>query len=88
MVTATATTTTNVLSSDPDPVASCEGTEPAVGPTLTTEVCVEGKLAKALIDTGSPVSLISIDFLLQALLPVVFDEETPAKKIEALRARM
>ena len=63
-------------------------TEPAVGPTLATEVCVEGKLAKALIDTGSPVSLISIEFLLQALLPVVFDKETPAKKIEVLRARV
>ena len=59
-----------------------------MGPTLTTEVCVEGESAKVLIDTGSLVSLISFDFLLQALLPVVFDKETPAKKIEALRARM
>ena len=46
-------------------------TELMVGPTLTTEIKVEGKAVKVLIDTGSPVSLISIDFLLQALLPVV-----------------
>ena len=82
------TTMTNVLSSNPDPVASCEGTEPSVGPTLTAEVCVEGRSAKALIDTGSPVSLISIDFLLQALLPIVGEEKASSEKVEALRARM
>ena len=81
-------TTTNVLSNNPDPVASCEGTKPSVSPTLTAEVHVEGKSAKALIDTGLLVSLISIDFLLQALLPVVGEDKTLSEKVEALQARM
>ena len=44
------------------------GDSPSLGPTLTAEVCVEGRLTKALLDTGSPVTIISIEFLLQALL--------------------
>ena len=88
LVTAMAMTTTNILSSNPDPVASCEGIEPSVGPTLTAEVRVKGRSATALIDEGSPVSLISIDFLLQALLPIVGEEKTSSQKVEALRARM
>ena len=40
----------------------------SLGPTLAVEVYVEGQPTKALLDTGSPVSIISIEFLLQALL--------------------
>ena len=38
-----------------------------VGPTLTAEIQVEGQPIKELIDTGSAISLVSIDFLLQVL---------------------
>ena len=41
---------------------------PSLSSTLAAEVCVEGQPTRALLDTGSPVSIISIDFLLQALL--------------------
>ena len=85
---AKATATTNVLSRSNDPVASDEGAKPTVGPTLMTEIQVEGQPAQALIDTGSTVSLISIDFLLQALLSGVGREKTSAEKMETLRARL
>ena len=41
---------------------------PSLGPTLAVKVCVEGQPTKALLDTGSPVSIVSIEFLLHALL--------------------
>lgn len=37
-----------------------------LGPVLTSEVKVEGTTTKALLDTGSPVSIISLDVFLQA----------------------
>ena len=58
---AKATATTNVLSNSNNPVASDEGARPTVGPTLIIEIQVEGQPTQAVIDTGSPVSLISID---------------------------
>ena len=60
--------TTHVLQKDntEHPLGE-NGDNPSLGPTLTAEVCVEGRPIKALLDTGSP-SIISIEFLLQALL--------------------
>ena len=55
-----------------------------------TEIQMEGQpiATQAVIDTGSPVSLISIDFLPQTLLPGVGREMTPAEKNKALRNRL
>ena len=64
-----AAVTTNVLQKDNTEHSLGEnGDSPSLGPTLTAEVYVEGRPTKALLDTGSPVSIISIEFLLQALL--------------------
>ena len=65
-----------------------EGAEPVLGPTLKTEIQVEGKVVEALIDTGSPVSLVSIDFLLQALKAQIGTAGTPAEQAQALKRRM
>ena len=37
-----------------------------LGPVLTSKVQVDGATTKALLDTGSPVNIISLDFVLQA----------------------
>ena len=46
-----------------------------LGPTPFTTVEVEGQPAKTLLDTGSPVSIVSLDFLIKAL--VAKDEDNP-----------
>ena len=38
-----------------------------IGPTLTVGVEIEGTMVDALVDTGSPVTIVSLDFLLEAL---------------------
>ena len=38
-----------------------------LGPTPTTTIMVEGTPAEALLDTGSPVTIVSLDFLVKAL---------------------
>lgn len=48
----------------PSPVEA-EGA--VLGPTLTTTVLVEGTPAEALLDTGSPVTIISLEFLVKPL---------------------
>ena len=64
-----AAVTTHVLQKDnTEHLLGENGDSPSLGPTLTTEVCVEGRPTKGLLDTGLPVSIISIEFLLQALL--------------------
>ena len=40
-----------------------EGSKNEVGPTLTAEVEIEGKTVKALLNTGSPVTILSVDLL-------------------------
>ena len=40
-----------------------KGNKNEVGPTLTAEVEVEGKTVKALLDMGSPVTILSMDLL-------------------------
>lgn len=39
-----------------------------LGPSITAEVEVEGVPVQALLDTGSPVTIVSLEFLIQALL--------------------
>ena len=42
-------------------------TGPSLGPAVSVELSVEGQPVKALVDTGSPVTIISIDCLLDIL---------------------
>ena len=63
--------TTHVLHKDKtEKPSSGNGDSPSLGPTLTAEVCVEGRPTQALLDTGSPVSIVSIEFLIQTLMEV------------------
>ena len=65
--------TTNVLhgSRSQDATGSTTGERDSEvllqGPIVEAEICLEGHPAVALIDTGSPISIVSIDFLLQIL---------------------
>ena len=50
-------------------VAEMHGIEAGLspmGPILTSEVKVDGSTTKALLDTGSPVNIISLEFFLKA----------------------
>lgn len=80
-----ATVTTNVLCSDLTPEGYKAEFEPVLGPTLKTEVQVEGQTVRALIDTGSPISLVSIDFLLQALKALIETVLKPGELAKALK---
>ena len=51
--------------------------DPALGPTISTKVVLEGKPMKALVDTGSPVTIVSIDSLLETLLVSCITEQSP-----------
>ena len=48
-------------------VMSTAENKTSLGPVLTTDVELEGSCVKALIDTGSPVTIVSLKFLLEAL---------------------
>ena len=61
---------------------------PTLGPTLKVKASIEGCPTEALIDTGSPVSLVSIDFLLRALVMTMEDGATQDDITRALRARL
>ena len=54
-----ASTMINVLS----PAKGNKNDNITLGPTLTSEVAIEGKTVKALLDTGSPVTILSLDHL-------------------------
>lgn len=49
------------------PVAQEEQPQVVLGLTLTATTCVEGHSVNALLDTGSPASIVSLNFFLQAL---------------------
>ena len=59
-----------------------------LGPTLTTEVDVEGSPVKALVDTGSPSTLMSLDFLLKVLAKQRKTGETPQEWRDRMQQRM
>ena len=54
-----------------------------LGPTPTTEVQVEGCPITNLLDTGSPATIVSLDFLLQTLA-----KQKPGETPKAWRARI
>ena len=56
-----------------------------LGPSITAEVEVEGVPVQALLDTGSPVTIVSLDFLIRALLKKKSPNQTiPAWKKELM----
>ena len=50
-----------------------------LGPTLTAMIEVEGEVIEALLDTGSPVTIIRLETLLQILAKKQCSSETPAE---------
>ena len=62
--------------------------ESTLGPTLATEVLFEGVPVCALLDTGSPVTIVSLSFLLKALAQQRTKDQTPAEWEEAVKLRL
>ena len=50
-----------------------------LGPVLTTTVSVEGAPVQAVIDTGSPVTIVDLDFLVQALAKKRDNQQMPSE---------
>ena len=50
---------------------------PSLGPIISTEVVLEGRPMKALVDTGSPVIIVSVDSLLETLLVSCTTDQSP-----------
>ena len=58
-----------------------------LGPTPTTEVLIDCSPVRAVLDTGSPTSIISLDFFLKTAAKKRPSEQTPAEWGRAVRAR-
>ena len=63
-------------------------TEALLGPTLTSEVLFGGCPVTALLDTGSPSTIVSLDFLLETLAKQRAPEETPQEWRARIESRM
>lgn len=61
-----------------------DGGSPQLGPTLTADIQMEGCPITALLDTGSPVMIVSLDFMVQTLAKQKGENETA----QAWRARV
>ena len=59
-----------------------------LGPTLTAEMKFEGRPVQALLDTGSPVTIVSLEFLLQTLAKQWPSSQTVAEWQVAVKARL
>ena len=59
-----------------------------VGPVLTSEVRVDGSITKALLDTGSPVSIISLDYFLKVASETKHSNQSLAAWAEEVRNRI
>ena len=71
-------------------VLLAQGKQPKIvlGPTLTTTVCVEGQPVTALLDTGSPVSIVSLEVFLQVLKKQRPTGQTADQWAEAVKQRL
>ena len=86
---AKAVNTANVIRGDPSSVMEGDGVDKlSLGPVLVAELNLEGQTVKALIDTGSPVSIISIKFLLQVLGAAKVKNEDKEEWMKAVRAKL
>ena len=75
-------------------VATLHGVEPqqvmpsvVLGPTPTSEVSLEGVPVKALLDTGSPISIISLEFFLKACVQNFKSGESPEEWGKVVKQR-
>ena len=59
-----------------------------LGPSLTTEVKLEGVSVKALVDTGSPSTIVSLKFLVDALAKQKKSDESPAQWRKRVEQRL
>ena len=59
-----------------------------LGPTPTSEILLDGMLTTALVDTGSPVSIVSLAFFLEAAAAKREKGQTPAAWGKAVRQRL
>jgi len=59
-----------------------------LGPTPTTEVNLEGTDVQALLDTGSPVTIVSVQFLFQALAKHRLPSQSIEEWQDSVRARL
>ena len=60
----------------------------SLGPTPTVEVLFEGVPTRALLDTGSPVTIVSLNFVLQALAKQRKESQTPTEWEQEVKARL
>ena len=58
------------------------------GPTLSAMIEVEGEAIEAILDTGSPVTIIQLETLLQMLANKQCSSETPAEWKAAVESRL
>ena len=75
-------------------VATLHGVKPqqvmpsvVLGPTLTSEVSLEGVPVKALLDTGSPISIVSLEVFLKTCAQNRQSDETPEEWGRAVKQR-
>ncbi len=59
-----------------------------LGPTITAEVVFEGTPVRALLDTGSLVTIISLEFVLKALAAKRPGSQSPSEWKQAVKARL
>ncbi len=59
-----------------------------LGPTVTAEVVFEGMPVHALLDTGSPVTIVSLGFALKALAAKQPKSQPPDEWKQAVKARL
>ena len=59
-----------------------------LGPTLTAEVELEGSCVNALLDTGSPVTIASLEYLLSAWKKQCTADQTPEDWRRAVEKRL
>ena len=59
-----------------------------LGPTVHTEVEIEGCPVKALVDTGSPATIVLLDCMLSVLAKGRCDNQTPEEWEDAVRQRL
>ena len=66
----------------------CDNTEVQLGPAITTDISLEGCPVQALLDTGSPISIVSVEFLLKASLTATSSDQTEENLKDAARKRI
>ena len=81
-----ASVTTHGLSQGPSPDGSNKGGV-QFGPTVTAEILIEHPV-QALLDTGSPISMVSVEFLLRVLLAATGTDRTKEELKDEARRRI